>query len=148
MAEPMSLYRDILLDHARNPRRSGYVDNPDLKGSAHNPLCGDHLDITIALADQTIRDIRGAVRGCVIAQASCSLMLELVAGKTTKEALDLGVSLRQALEDNSENLPPQLASLTPLLEVKRHRSRIGCALLAWEALASARSLKEVRPREA
>jgi len=81
MAEAAGLYREVLLDHARHPRHAGRLDRPDLTGSAHNPLCGDQLEVTVALDGQSIRDIRGAVRGCIIAQASCSLMTELVMGK-------------------------------------------------------------------
>ena len=138
MADATGLYRDILLDHARHPRRSGRLEHPDLTGTAHNPLCGDRLEVTVALADGTIQDLRGAVRGCVIAQASCSLMAELVAGKPLAEALALGEALRLALDDPAASVPPSLEALAPLVEVRRHRSRIGCALLPWQALADAR----------
>jgi len=154
MAEAAGLYREVLLDHARHPRHAGRLDRPDLTGSAHNPLCGDQLEVTVALDGQSIRDIRGAVRGCVIAQASCSLMTELVMGKPLAEALEDGEALRRALDDAScglpadgscgpqeggaSGLPDRLAALAPLVEVRQHRSRIGCALLPWQALAAAR----------
>jgi nitrogen fixation protein NifU and related proteins len=137
MDESTSLYREILLDHARHPRRSGTLDQPDLVGTAHNPLCGDQVRLTVALDGERIADIRGAVRGCVIAQAACSLMAELVAGKSLGEARTLGQAFREALEGSSDTLAPGLETLSPLLEVRRHRSRAGCALLAWEALAQA-----------
>ena len=161
MAEA-GLYREVLLDHARHPRHAGRLDRPDLTGSAHNPLCGDQLEVTVALDGQSIRDIRGAVRGCVIAQASCSLMTELVMGKPLAEALADGEALGRALggvsgglpadgsrglpddasggpqEGGASGLPDRLAALAPLVEVRQHRSRIGCALLPWQALAAAR----------
>jgi nitrogen fixation NifU-like protein len=139
MADGQGLYRDSLLDHARHPRRAGRLERPDLTGSAHNPLCGDQLEVTLALTEGSIQDIRGTVRGCVIAQASCSMMAELIAGKPLAEALALGEALRAALEDSAAALPESLAALAPLVEVRRHRSRIGCALLPWQALAGART---------
>jgi nitrogen fixation protein NifU and related proteins len=131
------LYRDAILDHSRNPRHSGRLDRPDLSGSATNPLCGDQALVTVSLAGDAIADIRGAVRGCAIAAASCSIMTDVVLGKPLADARRLGQAFRAALDSDAGELPAELAALAPLIEVKRHRSRITCALLAWEALDKA-----------
>lgn len=138
MAEFSGLYRDAILDHAHHPRHAGRLHPADLAGSAVNPVCGDQLQVTLALEGDIIRDIRGAVRGCVISQASCSLMTDLVIGTSLGTAKALGAAFATALENPSGELPPELAALAPLMEVRQRRSRIGCALLPWQALAAAK----------
>ena len=138
MAEPRSaLYREAILDHGRNPRNAGTLGHPDWSGSAANPLCGDELRLTLNVAQGRITDIRVAVRGCMISQAAASLMTLAVQGRTLQEAQALGQLFQSALQDGAE-LPPALESLLPLLEVKAHRSRVGCALLPWQALRDVR----------
>lgn len=135
MADDRSaLYREAILAHARHPRNAGRLEAPSLRGSAHNPLCGDELEVTLALDGAVIRAVRVQVRGCVIAQAAASMMSEAVHGLPLARAAELGQAFRRAMDEGAETLPAELDALAPLLEVRRHRSRIRCAVLAWEPI--------------
>ena len=139
-----TLYRDVILDHARQPRNAGRLERPDLAGSAVNALCGDEAHVTLVLRDGAIGAIGMQVRGCVISQAAASLVSECVRAKTLAEVADLEREFRAVMEGTgmpgpgggrgSSELPPRLAALQPLVDVKQHRSRIGCTLLPWQAL--------------
>jgi nitrogen fixation NifU-like protein len=128
------LYRQALLEHVRRPRNSGKLEFPDLRSVAVNPLCGDELEVTVALDGENIRDIRVQVRACAFTQASASLMSVLVSGISLAEAAALSHKFKSVMESASEQLPVELDSLSPLLEINRHRSRVRCVLLSWEAL--------------
>jgi nitrogen fixation NifU-like protein len=132
-------YRAIILEHSRHPRHAGRLEPCSHRGRASNPLCGDELEVTLREAAGQVAEIRAAVRGCVIAQAGASLMATAVLHRPTAQALDWGALFRGALEGADGDLPEELHLLRPLLELRRHRSRIGCALLAWTALERALS---------
>ena len=129
-----TIYRDILLEHARHPRNSGRLKNPELSATVQNPLCGDELEMTLALEGELIKDCKTIVRGCSICQASASIMSDIIIKKTIEEAIKTGrlfdENLRRENEDFSEIVEP----LLPFLVLKSHRSRIKCMKLAWDAL--------------
>ena len=129
-----TLYRDILLEHARNPKNSGRLENPGLSASVHNPLCGDELELTLALSGELIQDCKTMVRGCSICQASASIMSEIIIKKTLKEAIITGRIFDESLRKDSEDVPEIVEPLRPFLALKTHRSRIKCMKLAWDAL--------------
>ena len=130
-----TIYREILLEHARNPKNSGRLENPELSASVHNPLCGDELELTLALSGELIQDCRTMVRGCSICQASASIMSEIIIKKTLKEALKTSLLFDESLrKDNDEDVPEMVEPLLPLIVLKKHRSRIKCMKLAWDAL--------------
>ena len=138
MADSASaLYREAILEHARHPRNAAPVADPQARARAANPLCGDELELTLALEAGTIRAIGVQVRGCAIAQASASLMSEAVQGRSLAEAAALGERFLQVMGGEGAELPAALESLRPLESVRQHRSRIACTLLAWTALAQA-----------
>ncbi|MBI4084054.1 MAG: SUF system NifU family Fe-S cluster assembly protein [Candidatus Lambdaproteobacteria bacterium] len=130
------LYRATVLEHSRHPQNTGRVAHPTHQARAANPLCGDELEVTLRLTGQHVEQVRVAVRGCVISQASASLMSVIVQGHRADEARRWAGQWRSALEGEAD-LPPDLESLRPLLELRNHRSRTGCALLAWVALERA-----------
>lgn len=86
-----SQYTDKVLEHFRNPRNMGEIEDADGTGEAGNPVCGDLMRITIKVDDATevIEDIKFATFGCGAAIASSSVLTELIKGKTIKEALQV-----------------------------------------------------------
>jgi nitrogen fixation NifU-like protein len=136
-----TLYRELILEHSRHPRNAGRLEHPDLAGKAVNPLCGDELHVTLSVLDGAVGDIRMQVRGCVIAQAAASLVSEWVRGKALGALEAEGAAFRAALEEGTA-LPESLGGLNALLGVRQHRSRTGCALLPWQALAAAKPPQE------
>ena len=108
-----TIYRDILLEHARHPKNSGRLENPGLSASVHNPLCGDELELTLALSGELIQDCRTIVRGCSICQASASIMSEMIIKKTLKDAIKTGRIFDESLRTDNENFPDMVEPLRP-----------------------------------
>ena len=129
-----SIYRDLLLEHARHPNNCGRLESPDLRATAFNPLCGDELELTLAVSEDIIQDCKTKVRGCSICQASASMMSDLILTKTLQEAEKISKVFTESLSKENEVISESLDSLRPLIALKKHRSRIKCMKLAWDAL--------------
>ena len=129
-----SIYRDLLLEHARHPKNSGRLESPDLQATAFNPLCGDELELTLAVSEDIIQACKTKVRGCSICQASASMMSDLILAKTLQEAEKISKVFTESLSKENEVISESLDSLRPLIALKKHRSRIKCMKLAWDAL--------------
>lgn len=112
------IYREIILDHYRNPRNKGKLLVPDVSVHDSNPLCGDEIDIHLKLEEGRIKDIKFEGRGCAISQASASMLTEMVLDKPLNLVRDL------AKQDILENIG--LTNLGP--------ARIKCALLSLKVL--------------
>jgi nitrogen fixation protein NifU and related proteins len=85
MSELDSLYREVILDHYKNPRGHGVIDDPDVAAEGQNPLCGDEVSIAVAFEGDTIEDVRFQGRGCAISQAATSMLMDMVRGRTAQE---------------------------------------------------------------
>ncbi len=112
------IYREIILDHYRNPRNKGKLPDADVSIHDSNPLCGDEIDMHLKVDGSTIKDIKFEGRGCAISQASASMLTEMVLGKPLTSVKDLSKN------DILENIG--LTSLGP--------ARIKCALLSLKVL--------------
>jgi nitrogen fixation NifU-like protein len=137
-AELSALYQEMILDHYRKPRNKGTMENADRTVAMRNPLCGDEVDLQVALSDDKISDVKFTGRGCSISQASASMMTQLVKGKSAEEAEALRKKFRQMIMgDQSLAADPTLGSLRSLVGVSKFPARVKCALLAWNALEQA-----------
>ncbi len=85
MSEFDQLYREVILDHYRNPRSHGLLDTPDAQAEGQNPLCGDEVTVSLRFDGDTIREVGFEGRGCAISQAATSMLTEIVQGKTADE---------------------------------------------------------------
>ena len=85
------LYREVILDHYKNPRGHGEMDDPDAEAEGQNPLCGDEVSIYVRFAadGETIDEVKFHGRGCAISQAATSMLTEMVTGKTATEVAEL-----------------------------------------------------------
>jgi nitrogen fixation protein NifU and related proteins len=135
--ELTDLYRDVILDHNRQPRNFGVLEPADASVEGFNPMCGDHLTLRLRLEDDTISDIRFEGQGCAISTASASLMTEAVKGKTRGEALKLFDRVHQLLTDDAAPPADELGKLAALSGVREYPARVKCASLCWHTLASA-----------
>lgn len=115
----MQNYSEKVMEHFRNPRNVGEMENPDGTGHVGNPVCGDIMELYIKVEDDTIIDAKFKTFGCGAAIATSSMVTELVKGKTIDEALEIS---NRAVAEALGGLPP----------VKMH-----CSVLAEEALQSA-----------
>ena len=113
------LYREIILDHYKNPRGHGVIEDADAEADGQNPLCGDEVSIYVAFAPETdvIDEVKFCGRGCAISQAATSMLTEMVRGRTAQEVA--GMSRDELLAELG--IP-----LTPV--------RVKCALLGLTTL--------------
>ena len=117
MSEFDQLYREIILDHYRNPRGHGVIDGADAEAEGMNPLCGDEVSIWVDFDGDTISDVKFSGRGCAISQAATSMLTEMVQGKTATHVATL---------DKDELLEEIGIELTPI--------RLKCAMLGLTTL--------------
>lgn len=143
------LYREIILDHYRNPRNRGELETPPAhRVEGFNPLCGDEIVLYLDLdADGRVADIRISGQGCSISQSSASMMSAAVKGKTIAEIDDLTRAFKamMSIHENSlegaetteqiEAPDVKLGDLEALRGVVKFPVRIKCATLAWNTLA-------------
>ena len=85
MSEFDQLYREVILDHYRDPRSHGLLDVADAQAEGQNPLCGDEITVSVRFDGDAIADIGFEGRGCAISQAATSMLTELVRGRTAQE---------------------------------------------------------------
>src|SRR3954465_12799729 len=142
------LYREIILDHYRNPRNRGELPTPPAhRVEGFNPLCGDEIVVYLDVEDGKVADVRINGQGCSISQSSASMMSAAVKGKTVEEARALIRAFKGMMsihesrldgEDGSEAAPGpevKLGDLEALQGVVKFPVRIKCATLSWNTLA-------------
>lgn len=142
------LYREVVLDHYRAPRHHGKMERPDILEWGKNPLCGDELELHLAVKNGRIEDIKFDGKGCSIFQASASMMTEAVAGKSFSEVKEIVSSFKGMMMDGRPaiDLPGDLEDAKSLEGVRKYPVRIKCALLSWNTLLEA--LKKLEGRKA
>jgi nitrogen fixation NifU-like protein len=131
------LYRDVILDHNRQPRNFGRLDPSDAQAEGHNPLCGDRLSVFVRLNGDRIEDVHFEGKGCAISTASASLMTEAVKGKSRAAVDEIFERVHTLL--TSQNAPPSqdLGKLAALSGVREYPARVKCATLCWHTLNAA-----------
>jgi nitrogen fixation NifU-like protein len=126
------LYREIILDHYRNPRHRTTVEPADQTIAANNPLCGDEIDLTFRVRDGAVEAIGFMGRGCSISQASASMLCETINGMEVARAEDLAERFRAMLQ--GDDVEVDLGDLEALRGVRSYPVRVKCATLPWNAL--------------
>ena len=119
MSEFDQLYREVILDHYKNPRGHGVMEDADADAEGMNPLCGDEVTIYVRFGEDsdTIDEVKFSGRGCAISQAATSMLTEMVKGRTATEVGAL---------DKDELLEEIGIQLTPV--------RLKCAMLGLTTL--------------
>lgn len=131
------LYRDIILDHAENPRNLNKNINDKYKSAyLKNPSCGDEITIYVKENNSNIDDITYKVSGCSICKSSTSVMSDLLIGKTIKETKEIITNINQMLVGN--DYKEELLKDAIIFEgIKNLPPRIKCALLPYNAYIKA-----------
>ncbi|MGA7098378.1 MAG: SUF system NifU family Fe-S cluster assembly protein [Acidimicrobiia bacterium] len=139
------LYREVILDHYRNPRNQGHLSSPDARGHGVNPLCGDEVTIELSFDGDRVVDVAVEGQGCSISQSSVSMMSEAIKGKTRDEIEELNRRFRDMMSldgDNDPGIDPDrpgsvLGDMEALQGVRKYPVRIKCATLGWNVLKDA-----------
>jgi nitrogen fixation NifU-like protein len=131
------LYRDVILDHNRQPRNFGRLEPADATAEGFNPLCGDRLSLFVRLDGDRIEDLRFEGKGCAISTASASLMTEAVKGKSRAAVQQIYERVHELL--TQQHAPPaqDLGKLAALSGVREFPARVKCASLCWHTLNAA-----------
>ncbi len=79
------VYKEIIMDHYRNPRNFGKIEGPDFSAEDNNPLCGDHVEMAVKVADGKVADVKFIGRGCAISMSAASIITELIQGMTLED---------------------------------------------------------------
>ena len=143
------LYREIILDHYRNPRNRGELESPPAtRVEGFNPLCGDEVVVYLDIADGRVVDVKISGQGCSISQSSASMMSSAVKGKTIDEVRSLIRAFKAMMSiheqrldgdadqgDEAPDADVKLGDLEALQGVVKFPVRIKCATLGWNTLA-------------
>ena len=128
------LYREVILDHFKNPMHSGELPDAHIKAEGANPLCGDELTFYVALDNGRIHDIRFRAKGCAISQAAASMLAGQLEGKTLEETQRLIDAMKALMQGLAPDESVDLGDLEALSGVRKFPVRIKCAALSWNVV--------------
>ncbi len=131
------LYREVILDHYRNPRHRGSLSVPTVSREGYNPLCGDEITLELAVNGGVVQDVAVRGGGCSISQASASMMAEAIVGKRLQDVEALFKHFTAMMQGSDEVAPESLGDLEALSGVRKFPVRVKCATLAWHTLREA-----------
>jgi nitrogen fixation NifU-like protein len=135
------LYQEVILDHSRHPRHYGAMDHASHKAEGYNPLCGDRVTIYLQLGeDGRVADIKFEGKGCAISQASASMMVDMLKGRTQADAEKLMQGFLHLVkgEDASDLPEDDRERLDVMGGISEFPMRVKCATLAWHTYKNAR----------
>ena len=132
------LYQEVILDHNRKPRNWGTLAGATHRAEGHNPLCGDHLTLTLKVSGEAVDAIHFQGESCAICKASASMMTTVVKGRSRGDAEEL---IREFRDMATGKLavagPNHLGRLTVFAGVRDLPTRVKCAILPWHTLHAA-----------
>ena len=125
------LYREVILDHYRDPHGADAIEDPTVQAEGFNPLCGDEVRLQLSIEDGHVAQVSIAPSGCAISVASASMLAQQIQGKPIPEALRLEQVFRNVMRGSTWPPGEDFGDLEALEGVKNFPVRIKCALLAW-----------------
>lgn len=129
------LYRSVIMDHYKNPRNKGSLEENSVTIDMNNPTCGDRIHLTLKLNDGVVEDAKFDGEGCSISMSSASMMTQIVKGKKLDEALELAdIFSKMMLGEDFDDEKYDLGDVEALQGVAKFPARIKCATLAWKAM--------------
>ena len=136
MEDLTDVYNDIIMEHSMNSYNKKKLENCSFSEKGHNPNCGDEIELEIKLNGDVIEDMAFTGHGCAISQASTSIMIDTLKGKTIEEAKEIiktfiGMIKR---ETKSEEELKKLEDAIAFKNVANMPARVKCALLAWHTI--------------
>lgn len=131
------LYKEVILDHYKNPRNKGPLPEATVSRRKNNPLCGDDIALHARLTADQVTEVVFEGQGCSISQASASMLTEAVKGRKLKDAAHLAAEFRAMMQGSVDPDEDAFGDLVALKGVVRYPVRIKCAVLAWDVLQEA-----------
>lgn len=139
MAISDSIYNEVIMSHNQSKHNKKPLERIDRSEHGHNPSCGDDITLEMTFDGEVISQMRYEGIGCAISQASASMMIDLLKGKTKSEALLLANTFMGMIksEVGDEEAEEQLGEAAILSNIKNMPARVKCAVLAWHTLEEA-----------
>ena len=130
------LYNDIIMEHSMNSYNKKKLENADYCEVGHNPNCGDEITLQLKLNGNKIEDMAFSGHGCAISQASTSIMIDTLKGKTIEEAKEIINTFIEMIkrEVTDEEELKKLEDAIAFRNVSNMPARVKCALLAWHTI--------------
>jgi nitrogen fixation protein NifU and related proteins len=136
-----NLYRQVIMDHYKNPRNKGVLEEGSLTVNMNNPTCGDRIQLTMKVEDGVVTDSKFEGEGCSISMSSASMMTQAIKGRNVEDALKLSKIFSDIMQGNDYDEDElDLGDIEALQGVAKFPARIKCATLAWKAME--KGLKE------
>lgn len=134
-----SIYTEILTEHNNSNRNKHHIENPTKVLKGVNPSCGDEIELELREKDGLIEDAAFTGIGCAISQASASIMIDLIKGKTDEEALKLANTFFGMIKNEitDESQLEVLDEAIALKDISHMPARVKCAVLGWHTLENA-----------
>ena len=138
MEDLSEVYNELIMEHSMNSYNKKKLDKPDFSEIGHNPNCGDENTLELKLNGDIIEDMAFSGHGCAISQASTSIMIDTLKGKTLKEAKEIINTFISMIkrEELSEEEIKRLEDAVAFRNVANMPARVKCALLAWHTIES------------
>ena len=132
------LYKEIILEHYREPHGRIPLEKIDYQAEGMNPLCGDEVKLSLQIKDRKIEKVHIEGHGCSISVASGSMLADILRGKTINEAKEIAKHLKNIMHDKTNGKTfMDIGDLEALSGVKKFPVRIKCALLPWTTFEEA-----------
>ena len=128
------LYREVILDHFRQPRNQGELPDAQIKAEGTNPLCGDEITFWLKLNGGRVQAARFVGKGCAISQAAGSMLTERLHGKTLPEVEALIHAMKRLMQGEEPDPALDLGDLESLAGVRKFPVRVKCAALSWNVI--------------
>ena len=135
--ELRELYQEVILDHGKNPRNFGVLEQYTCTAEGNNPMCGDQLTVYIDIKDDVVSDVSYRARGCAISIASASIMSSMIKGRTIEEVHILFDKLHKLCTGQEVADDDDTEKLRVLSGVSQFPTRVKCATMSWHAVDSA-----------
>ncbi|WNS74853.1 SUF system NifU family Fe-S cluster assembly protein [Bacillus sp. DTU_2020_1000418_1_SI_GHA_SEK_038] len=135
-----TLYRQVIMDHYKNPRNRGILEDDSLTINMNNPTCGDRIQLTLKLDEGKVVDAKFEGEGCSISMSSASMMTQAIKGLNIDDALKLSEVFSHIMQGKEYDVDLDLGDIEALQGVAKFPARIKCATLAWKAME--KGLKE------
>ena len=128
------LYREVILDHFKNPTHAGELPDAQIKVDGANPLCGDEMTFHIRMDGGRLARIRFRGKGCAISQAAASMLAAVLEGTSASQAAAVIEAMKRLMQGEAPSETLDLGDLEALAGVRKFPVRIKCAALSWNVV--------------